>query len=192
MKQKLIIISGYVLLASILGYSIYGMGKSLASGNFEHLGGESNHEEFEDHDGLALRNQNPLYLEECGSCHMAYPAQLLPSESWQKLMQGLEDHFGENAELDSVTSREIENYLTLASASYSYKKMLRNLGSQRPLRITELPYFIHEHEEIPSKLIQGNDKVSSLSQCNACHQKAERGQFDEDDVYIPGVGRWDD
>ena len=192
MKQKLIIISGYVLLASILGYSIYGMGKSLASGNFEHLGGESNHEEVEDHDGLALRNQNPLYLEECGSCHMAYPAQLLPSESWQKLMRGLEDHFGENAELDSVTSREIENYLTLASASYSYKKMLRNLGSQRPLRITELPYFIHEHEEIPSKLIQGNDKVSSLSQCNACHQKAERGQFDEDDVYIPGFGRWDD
>ena len=192
MKQKFIIISGYVLLASILGYSIYGMEKSLASGNFEHLGGESNHEEFEDHDGFSSRNQNPLYLEECGSCHMAYPAQLLPSESWQKLMQGLEDHFGENAELDSVTSREIENYLTLASASDSYKKMLRNLGSQRPLRITELPYFIHEHEEIPSKLIQGNDKVSSLSQCNACHQKAERGQFDEDDVYIPGFGRWDD
>lgn len=192
MKQKFIMIAGYTLLASILGYSIYGVGKSFASGKFEYQRGESDHEEFEDHDELSSRNQNPLYVKECGSCHMAYPPKLLPSESWQKLMRGLDDHFGENAELDDVTSREIENYLTQASASNSYKKMFRNLGNQRPLRITELPYFIHEHDEIPSRLIQGNDKVSSLSQCNACHQKADRGQFDEDNVYIPGFGRWDD
>ena len=181
MKQKFIMMTGFALLASILTYSFYGMGKSLASG-------ESEHEERQ----FSSLKQNPLYLEECGSCHMAYPPQLLPSESWHKMMQGLDDHFGENAELDEVTSRDIENYLTQVSGSGSYKKMLRNLGNQAPLRITELPYFIHEHDEIPSRYIQGNDKVSSLSQCNACHQKAERGQFDEDDVIIPGVGRWDD
>lgn len=192
MKQKFIMISGYALLVSILGYSIYGMGKSLASGNFEYQIGESDHEEFENHNGFSSRKQNPVYLEECGSCHMAYPAQLLPSESWQKLMLGLEDHFGENAELDSMTSQTIENYLTHTSHSGSFKKLFRNLGNKSPIRITELPYFIHEHDEIPSRFIRGNDKVSSLSQCNACHQKAERGQFDEDDVIIPGFGRWDD
>lgn len=185
MKQKFFMITGFALLAGILVFSFYGIGQSLASG-------DSDHEEYEDHQEFSLMKQNPAYLEECGSCHMAYPPQLLPSESWQKLMLGLEDHFGENSELEEVTSREIENYLTKASGSGSYKKMLRNLGNQTPLRITELPYFIHEHDEIPSKLTQGNDKVSSLSQCNACHQEAERGQFDEDDVYIPGVGRWDD
>jgi len=181
MKQKYIMISGFALMTSILAFSFYGMGKSLASGESEH-----------DEHRFSSQKQNPLYLEECGSCHMAYPPQLLPGKSWSKMMQGLEDHFGENAELDEVTSREIENYLTQTSDSSSYKKMFRNLGSQTPLRITELPYFVHEHDEIPSRFIQGNDKVGSLSQCNACHQKAERGQFDEDDVNIPGVGRWDD
>ena len=181
MKQKYIMMTGFALLASILTYSLYGIGKSLASGESEH----------EEHQFSSVK-QNPLYLEECGSCHMAYSPQLLPSKSWHKMMQGLDDHFGENAELDEVTSREIENYLIQVSGSGSYKKMLRNLGNQTPLRITELPYFIHEHDEIPTKYIQGNDKVSSLSQCNACHQKAERGQFDEDDVIISGVGRWDD
>ena len=29
---------------------------------------------------------NPVYVEECGSCHMAYPPGLLPALSWQKIM----------------------------------------------------------------------------------------------------------
>lgn len=181
MKQKFIMMAGFAFLASILVYSFYGMGKSLASG-------ESEHEEHQ----FSAQKRNPLYLEECGSCHMAYPPQLLPSESWHKMMQGLEDHFGENAEIDIATSQAIEKYLTQTSRMSSYNKMFRNIGNQSPLRITELPYFVHEHDEIPSKFIHGNDKVNTLSQCNACHQKAERGQFDEDDVIIPGVGRWDD
>jgi hypothetical protein len=122
---------------------------------------------------------------------MAYPAQLLPPASWEKIMGGLENHFGENAELGATTRKELETYLIDASSSRSYKKLFRNLGDQAPLRITELPYFVRKHDEIPSRFIQGNDKVSSLSQCNACHKKAARGQFDEDDVTIPGVGSWD-
>lgn len=185
MRQKFTMFAGFALLVGILLFSFHGIGKALASG-------ETDLREDREHREASFDKQDPVYLEECGSCHMAYPPQLLPSESWQKLMQGLEDHFAENAELDSATSREIESYLTQASGSGSYKKMLRNLGNQMPLRITELPYFVHEHDEIPSKLIQGNDKLSALSQCNACHQEAERGQFDEDDVYIPGFGRWHD
>ncbi len=183
---------GYTLLASILTFSFYGMGMSLASSNDEYEEHDSDEMEYEDGKRHSSAQQNPLYVDECGSCHMAYPAQLLPTASWQKVMQGLEDHFGENAEVDATTRQALENYLFKASSSGSYQKLFRNLGNQAPLRITELPYFVHEHDEIPSRFIRANDKVSSLSQCNACHQKAERGQFDEDDVIIPGVGRWDD
>jgi len=189
MKHKLILIAGYVLLTTILTLGLYGVGQGLAS--------SSNREaEWYSHDDADERDLtatvNPAYVEECGSCHMAYPARLLPAESWRRIMQGLGDHFGENAEVDTATRNRLEQYLVSESGSVSYQKLFRNLGHQVPLRITGLPYFRHKHDGIPSKLIQANDKVGSLSQCNACHQKAERGLFDEDDVNIPGFGRWDD
>jgi hypothetical protein len=192
MKHKAIMIMGYTLLTSILTFSFYGMGQSLASSNDEYEEHDSDHMEYDEHEQHSWGRQNPAYVDECGSCHMAYPAKLLPTASWRKVMQGLEDHFGENAEVDATTRQTLEKYLFKASSSDSYQKLFRNLGNQAPLRITELPYFVHEHDEIPSRFIRANDKVSSLSQCNACHQQAERGQFDEDDVIIPGVGRCDD
>jgi hypothetical protein len=36
-------------------------------------------------------------LKECGECHMAYQPGLLPAASWNRIMDGLADHFGENA-----------------------------------------------------------------------------------------------
>ena len=107
-------------------------------------------------------------------------------------MSGLENHFGESAELDALASRQIEEYLVRESEHVSYRKLFRNLGDATPLRITGLPYFRHEHDEIPAEFFGGGSKVKSLSQCNACHRAAERGEFDEDDVVIPGFGRWDD
>jgi len=193
MKLKVSMIAGYVLLSSVLIFSFYGIGQGLASSTYEDTEQDSDDDRNEDNDyGGSSLVPNQLYVEECGSCHMAYPAQLLPTESWQKIMAGLEDHFDENAEMDETSRKDIENYLVRASGSGSYQKLFRNLGNQTPLRITELPYFIHEHDDIPEKFVKANDKVNSFSQCNACHQKAERGGFDEDDVFIPGVGRWDD
>jgi len=191
MNPKKILILGYALLGSVLTFSIYGIGQSLASGNHEDHERKSNYNSNDDDQRSKLQH-SPLYQEECGSCHMAYPAPLLPAKSWKKMMLGLDNHFEENAELDKATSKAIENYLIQSSRSIKYRKMSRNLGNRLPLRITELPYFIHEHDEIPSRFIQGNDKVGSLGQCNACHKWAEQGDFDEDRVFIPGVGRWDD
>ena len=195
MKSKLNIAAGSAVLATILIVSFYGLGQSLASG-----GNESNdhdldheyHEEYGENYRQGAMTTNTTYVEECSSCHMAYPAMLLPQQSWRKIMAGLEDHFGENAELDDATRDELEDYLVHESGRVSYKKLFRNLGNAAPLRITELPYFVHEHDEIPARFIAGNEQVKSLSQCNACHRDAERGRFDEDDVVIPGFGRWDD
>jgi hypothetical protein len=141
---------------------------------------------------------NPVYKEECGSCHMAYPPGLLPGRSWEKMMATLEDHFGENAELESGIAAELTRFLVenSADASSNYRrsrKIMRDLPDESaPLRITELGYFRHEHQEIPARLITANPKVNSLSNCNACHQKAELGSFSEREIYIPGYGKWDD
>jgi len=138
------------------------------------------------------------YSEECSACHLAYPPQLLPSRSWNAILDGLDDHFGENAELMPVTLDEVSAYLQSHAADVGNsrlgKKALRGLkDSDTPLRITKLPFYIRQHDEVPDKYVTGNPQVGSFSQCQACHGKAsEQGIFNEDTVKIPGVKRWDD
>ncbi len=139
---------------------------------------------------------DPRYLEECGSCHMAYPPGMLPAKSWQRIMSGLEDHFGENAELDTETTRQITEYLTANAADKTRigraPNVARSIGIDPPLRFTETRYFMNKHLEIPERLVTNNPDVGSFSRCEACHRGAEQGNYDEHQVRIPGVGRWDD
>ena len=140
---------------------------------------------------------SPAYKEDCSSCHMAYPPGLLPARSWRKLMAGLENHFGDNAELDPDTFKSISDFLVSNSADDSNyrrsRKIMRSLSDKdAPIRISETPYIIDEHDEIPDKLIKYNKKVKSLSSCSSCHNKAEQGLFSEHGVKIPGYGLWDD
>ena len=139
---------------------------------------------------------NVEYQEECGGCHFAYQPGLLPTGSWQKVMAGLEDHFGENAELDADVVKRLNEYLlhnAADDAAYPRsRKIMRSLGAERPLRISHVPYFKAKHDEIPARLVQGNDKVRSWSNCTACHTRAAKGSYSEDEVVISGYGRWDD
>ena len=142
---------------------------------------------------------NTLCAEECGSCHCAYPPGLLPAASWQNLMTGLDDHFGDNAELDANERQQLTEYLTNNAAdTSSYRRSrkimnsLQNTNISPPLRITETPYFKHEHSEIPSRIIELPEVGGNLSQCNSCHQYAEKGSFNEHEISIKGFGRWED
>lgn len=154
-------------------------------------------QEYGRHSTGVAKINNPVYQQECGDCHMAYPPGLLPTVAWQQIMTGLEDHFGDNAELDASTYEQIRGYLVTNSADKSdYRRAQRfaktgDMGSVI-MRITETPYFKHEHDEIPVRLVTGNKEVNSFSNCNSCHQKAEQASFRERDILIPGYGRWDD
>lgn len=141
--------------------------------------------------------RNELYGSECGSCHFAYQPGLLPARSWQKMMGNLEDHFGDNAELEQVDQRAILDYLTANAADNSnFKRSRRIAGSLHntdvPLRISDTVYFKRKHHEIPQRFVAGNKQVGSFSNCAACHKQAESGSYNEHEVTIPGVGRWDD
>ena len=138
------------------------------------------------------------YQAECGeSCHMAYPPALLPGVAWRMLMASLDEHFGENAELDAETRTLIEGYLGTYSAdgrSGLYGERIRRSirNTTTPLRITETDYFIGQHHEIPRNMVLDNPDVKRFSRCEACHSRAGEGTFSEHDIRIPGYGRWDD
>ncbi len=138
-----------------------------------------------------------VYEEECGACHLAFGADWLPQRSWNKVMSGLEDHFGDNAELDSDEFNHISTYLKLNAAgvadTYRSNKMSRAVsGGKVPIRITDTRYFQRKHHELSDRLVANNPKVGSFSRCEVCHEDAANGDFDEDGVSIPGYGRWED
>jgi hypothetical protein len=139
---------------------------------------------------------NDTYSEECGACHVAYPPGLLPAASWRKLLAAgaLEDHFGDNAELDNDVRTKLLTFLEQNAADKSYykrsRKIMASLKGATPLRITEIPYIRRKHEEIPERLVKSNPDVKSLSNCNACHRRMDHFRFDEDTVDIPGYGNW--
>jgi len=113
------------------------------------------------------------------------------------MMAGLADHFGDDAELDAGTYKAISTFLTENSADRSDFRRSRKFSqsiaaNEAPIRISETPYFRHEHNEIPDRMVTGNPKAKSLSQCDACHTDAERGAFNAHDINIPGYGSWDD
>ncbi|BAV34057.1 cytochrome C [Sulfuricaulis limicola] len=140
---------------------------------------------------------NTRYAKECGSCHFAYQPGLLPARSWRKLMGNLADHFGDNAELPQEDAAAIADYLVKNAADRSnHRRSVKISDSlspgQTPIRISQVPYIVSKHDEIPARLITGNPKVKSLTQCQACHSRAEAGLFSEHEINIPGHGPWED
>lgn len=135
------------------------------------------------------RVDDPQWKQECGSCHVPYPPSLLPKASWRRIMAGLGNHFGENAELDPATSAHILALLEAHAADSGYSrlgaKVMRGIdGSTPPARITETAWFQRKHDEVPTGAWK-RASVGSPANCGACHGEAERGIFDEHTVKIP-------
>jgi hypothetical protein len=121
---------------------------------------------------------DPTWKSECGSCHVAYPPQLLPASSWRALMSGLDKHFGSDASLDPRTAASI--------AAFLEKNAGRDRSPSRTpaLRITETRWFVHEHDEVPDRVWK-NPQVKSAANCTACHVDGDKGNFDEHNIRIP-------
>lgn len=127
------------------------------------------------------------YREFCKQCHMPYPPEFLPAASWEKLLKDPKDHFGEVLLLDPESRTWLVEYLTAHSAERSdskkARKILEGLGGQTPLRLTETPYIRNKHAKIPPETMK-KPAVGSLSNCQACHQRAGEGVLDSK-VTIP-------
>lgn len=121
----------------------------------------------------------PKYLQECSSCHIAYPLGALPAASWQNLMQNLPRHFGTDASLDPATQKEIATWI--AGNTQPWKRV----GARPPEdRITRSAWFERKHDEVDPAAWQ-RPAVKTPANCAACHPRAEEGDFNEHRVRIP-------
>lgn len=130
---------------------------------------------------VSQQTLSPKYQQECASCHMAYPAALLPVASWQHLMGSLNTHFGTDASLTPADAREISTWLTANGGTY---KRVGAMPQQD--RISQSDWFLRKHRasEVPAR-VWSRASVGSRSNCVACHAGAEQGNFNEHQVRIP-------
>jgi hypothetical protein len=132
---------------------------------------------------LQPRSTPPAYVQECASCHTAYPPGLLPAASWQRILSGLEKHYGTDASLDAATTRELTAWLQANAGTY---KRVREEPPQD--RLTRSAWFERKHRQI-SPAVWKLPGVKSAANCAACHTGADRGNFDDDDLQVPaGLG----
>lgn len=124
----------------------------------------------------------PVVQQECASCHIVYPPGMLPAGSWQRLVAGLDKHFGVDASLDSKTTKQVSDWLLTHAGTY------RRVGAQdKPEqdRITKSDWFVRKHREVGSS-VWSRPSIKSAANCTACHgQGASQGIFEEDAVRIP-------
>ncbi len=101
-----------------------------------------------------------LYLDNCASCHVPLPPEVLPSETWRRLLQEQQQHFG--VQLKPMIGPSLVlmwNYIRAYSRPEKEGKPL-------PYRISESPYFkaLHPRVKFPQTV-----KPAS---CVTCHPAA--------------------
>ncbi|CAN5648849.1 hypothetical protein BH11PSE7_BH11PSE7_37900 [soil metagenome] len=120
-----------------------------------------------------------VYAQECASCHTAYPAGMLPARSWERVMNGLEKHFGTDASVDAATVRQLSGWLQANAGTY------KRVAEEPPQdRITRSAWFLRKHHEIDPSVWKAAS-VKTAANCAACHTQADQGNFSERQLKVP-------
>jgi hypothetical protein len=105
-----------------------------------------------------------LYLESCGSCHIALPPQVLPTQTWQELLQD-PNHYGAQLQLPiNPQLQYIWSYLQL------FSRPLKE-GEPVPYRVAKSRYFKVLHPKVDVAM------TLSPSSCVSCHPGAANYDF---------------
>ncbi|OFX08210.1 MAG: hypothetical protein A2516_11360 [Alphaproteobacteria bacterium RIFOXYD12_FULL_60_8] len=129
---------------------------------------------------------NPTVLKECGECHMAFPPQTLTRAVWTQMINGLSDHFGEDASLDPKVAAEVLNYHLANASDVSDTRAAMKWTSDTPfIRLTEGPRFKEKHGGC-SQSVWDDPKVKSKANCLACHATMQKDGSTEADIrFLP-------
>jgi hypothetical protein len=105
-----------------------------------------------------------LYLENCATCHIALPPQVLPMETWRRLLQDSE-HYGQTIKLLVDPPRLLVwNYLQTFSRPQAKE-------AEIPYRVANSSFFkaLHPRVKLPQPATTGS--------CVTCHPGASQYNF---------------
>jgi len=119
------------------------------------------------------------YTQECGACHTAYPAGMLPAASWKRVMGGLARHYGTDASLEATASAPIAVWLQANAGTY------KRVSEEPPQdRITLSAWFERKHRKV-EPAVWTLPSVKTAANCSACHGSADMGIYSERGLRIP-------
>jgi hypothetical protein len=104
-----------------------------------------------------------VYVQNCGSCHVALPPQVLPTQTWEELLLSSQ-HYGQQIELPSIFERRIMwDYLQVFSRPYEEEE-------QPDYRLARSRFFqaLHPNVEFEQPI-----RVGSCMSCHAITTAAE-------------------
>jgi cytochrome b len=127
---------------------------------------------------LAPLAQNDAWKKECTGCHLDYHPSILPARSWNALLRGQHEHFGEDLGLDDETVNTLCEYALSQPAESHATPLAWKVDSTTPAestpeRVTDTAYWKHRHEDL-SEADWGRTKRFA---CDGCHLDATAGTF---------------
>lgn len=105
-----------------------------------------------------------LYMDTCGKCHIPISPSVLPSESWQKILENPDQHYGVSVDFIRLTQVLLWEYLATFSRPVSRNEPV-------PVFVTQSRYFkaIHPRVDLP--------KPATIKTCIACHPNAQQYDY---------------
>ncbi len=134
---------------------------------------------------------DPVFAEQCGACHLAFPPSLAPASTWNGILADLQHHFGADATLSAEQVAHLRAWLDANSAGHwdtLPSHLLRVPAADGSLRITDTPGWRHMHRHIPAAVFTAKP-VYRRSNCAACHADAAAGRFAPQRIEIPDAAR---
>lgn len=132
----------------------------------------------------------PAFQAECGSCHVAFPPQLMTADDWRRVMRSLDKHYGDNASLDEKTRQILEDFHG-RHAGGAKVGAGRTARTGEPPRLTQTDWFLREHRDVRQADWQ-HAGIKTPANCAACHMKAAEGSYREREIVMPDGRRWKD
>lgn len=138
--------------------------------------------------GVPPATVDPMWAEQCGACHFAFPPSLAPASVWNGIFADLKHHYGHaDASLSPALVTQLRAYADANAAGHwdtlaAHAFRIRDPAD--PGRITATPYWREIHAGIPASVF-AEDGVGSKAACDACHRDAETGRFAPQAIAIP-------